>query len=102
MNKEAANGSISLVLSAIKSGLLSKSIDSVLWCGKVLCKIGEGLRNRGEKISFFTWQWFSCDDGMENCLAACKRFGAYVKPVIVDVIGIYSAGNLFDLLICGL
>ena len=35
---------------------------------------------------------------MENCLAACKRFGAYVKPVIVDVIGIYSAGNLFDLL----
>lgn len=106
MQKESKQGSIDLVLSSVFYGLLSSSIDTVLWTCRVLSKLGTELcENRTQehyqnrvptKYSELCWTWFTTK-GLPSCLDACRKFGPYVKNSIISVIISMSSGKLFEL-----
>lgn len=99
--KEINQGSIDLILSALMPGLGSKNLETVLFCINLLQDIANKLKsfqNTIEKINKLLWEWFAYTGGLENCLKACGRFGAYIKSHIVDIILVFSRKNVLELL----
>ncbi|OMJ68547.1 hypothetical protein SteCoe_33967 [Stentor coeruleus] len=99
MSKESQEGGVSLVLTSVHFGLYSKSIETVLWCSRVLTKLGTELQSKNfpSNLNFNPWIWFA-NYGFKACLSACRKFGSYVKGSVASVIIIFAKGYFSDLL----
>lgn len=96
MSQEEASGSIPLMLSSLRSGFLSKNLDTVLWCCRLFSKLGLELLECDMLPP--AWDWFVNEGGgIEACLQASNRFTYDVKPQIVSVLIQFGRNTLFEL-----
>lgn len=96
MAKEEANGSLSLILSALKTGLVSRSVDTCNWCCRLFAKVGMELVEND--MANAAWDWFVSDGGgIEYCLMACRKYGPDIKSQVASVIVQFSKAHFLEL-----
>jgi hypothetical protein len=94
--KEEANGSLSLILSALKTGLVSRSVDTCNWCCRLFAKVGLELAEND--MANAAWDWFVSDGGgIEYCLMACRKYGPDIKSQVASVIVQFSKAHFLEL-----
>ena len=96
IEKEEVNGSVVLVLSSLKAGFLSKSLESALLCCRIFARLGLELLEKDMLPA--AWDWFaSGGGGIEVCLMACKRFGPKIKSQVVSVFSQFARDHYLEL-----
>ncbi|CAG9312103.1 unnamed protein product [Blepharisma stoltei] len=94
--QEEANGSINLILSSLKSGFISKHIETALWCCRLFAKLGSDFLEYDMLPA--AWDWFVSDGGgIEGCLLACKRYGPDIKSQVVSVFVQFARNHFLEL-----
>lgn len=96
VSREEANDSIPLMLSSLRSGFVSKNLDTVLWCCRLFSRLGSDLIEADMLPP--AWDWFVIENGgLESVLTACKRFGSLVNAQITSVLVQFARNNYFEL-----
>ena len=99
IQKEETSGSVSFVLSAVRGGLRSRSLEATQWACRVLVRLGQELQNQGllrPAWEVSAMQWF-IEEGLEACLAACGRYGPEIKGQVVTVLVQFGHGNFLEM-----
>ena len=99
--KEEVNGSINLILSTLRPGFLSRSLEAAQWTCRIFSKLAVDFQERN--MSKVAWevrarQWFASEGGgVDACITACRRFGPDVKSSAISVLVQYGHGNFLEM-----
>jgi len=95
MEREEDTGSVKITLNVISTGLFSSNPDVVLWCAKVLTRLGVYIDEL--KILGHGYEWFvEQDGGMESVLYSFERQSDTMEA-LVPIITTYSKYNLMEI-----
>lgn len=93
---EEVSGSVSMILSALRSGFSSKSFETVHWCCRVFSKLASELIN--SDLLPPSWDWFVSENGgLDSCLDALTRFKSSIAADIVNVLVQFARNNFVEL-----
>jgi hypothetical protein len=93
---EEVSGSVSMMLSALRSGFSSKSFETVHWCCRVFSKLASELIN--SDLLPPSWDWFVSENGgLDSCLDALTRFKSSIAADIVNVLVQFARNNFVEL-----
>ena len=89
---EVGKGSVNLILSALRPGLLSRNLSTGEKCTELLEIIFEKLSNELQLL----WEWFS-KEGLEACMLALNRLGEGVGENIAKIISKFNNEQFFSI-----
>jgi hypothetical protein len=96
MQNELDQGSLPMVMNALKTGFISKSVEAVQWACQVFSKLALELSERDFLAEM--WEWFGAENGaIDVSLMAANRHKAQVQDKFVEMLMHVSADNLLEL-----
>jgi hypothetical protein len=96
IQKEEVSGSVPMMLSALRSGFNSKSIETAQWCCRVFSKLASELID--SDLLPPSWDWYVSDNGgLEACLECLSRFKSEMAAPIVNVMAQFARNNFVEL-----
>lgn len=98
--KEEVNGSVSLILSTLRPGLLSRNLEVCQWTCRVFARLGKDMQEK--ELLAVAWevrltQWFSAPSGgIDACIVATTRFGLDIKYSSISILAQFCQGHFSE------
>eukprot|EP00357_Protocruzia_adherens_P031664 CAMPEP_0115033794 /NCGR_PEP_ID=MMETSP0216-20121206/40176_1 /TAXON_ID=223996 /ORGANISM="Protocruzia adherens, Strain Boccale" /LENGTH=1250 /DNA_ID=CAMNT_0002412373 /DNA_START=59 /DNA_END=3809 /DNA_ORIENTATION=- len=96
--QEETQGSVTMILGALRPGLLSKNGDVAVWAARLLSKLAFDFSDRN--LISPAWEWFISENGGVDASLMCFHRHAEIKESLVNVFiqfGRYNFMELFTL-----
>ena len=94
--REEAAGSVNMMLSALRSGFYSKSLETAQWCCRVFSKLAAELIDAD--LLPPSWDWFVSENGgLEGTLSCLSRYKSEIASAIVNVMVQFARNNFIEL-----
>lgn len=88
--------SLSLVLTSLAYCINSRELGNVEKASKLLKVLFLDLVNEDNGLDEIMWTWFAAN-GVDICLSALRRFGAYVKNEVISMFYTFASSNFKEL-----
>lgn len=95
MDREEDTGSVKITLNVLSTGLFSSNTDVVIWCAKVLTRLGVYVDEL--KILGHGYEWFVEQDGGMESVLYCFDRQPDTMEALVPIITTYAKYNLMEI-----
>jgi hypothetical protein len=93
---EEANGSVNLILSALRPGFFARQISVAQWCCRLFTKLGAEFADNG--CLPLAWDWFVKEfGGLDACILSLKKFGPDIRNMVTAVLVQFAKNNFLEL-----